>query len=105
MNSTWAVVSFSFLWVFLSAVSSVDSVSNSSAAEEWLSKNKDAFVQKLVELLAIPSVSTHPDKRDEVKRAGQWVSDELKRIGMENVQFLEQGAKQNCKLDRRYAYM
>lgn len=37
----------------------------------------DASVQRLSELLRIPSVSTDPAYRDETRRAGQWLADQL----------------------------
>ncbi|WP_260706880.1 dipeptidase [Edaphobacter flagellatus] len=43
-------------------------------------------------LLRIPSISTLPEHAGDVRRAAQFVADELKRIGMENVRLIETAA-------------
>jgi acetylornithine deacetylase/succinyl-diaminopimelate desuccinylase-like protein len=41
----------------------------------------DAWRAELAELIAIPSVSADPAHREDVKRAGEWVCDFIRRIG------------------------
>ena len=41
------------------------------------------------EFLRLPSVSADPEHDDEVRRAAQWVADELTRIGAEHAQLHE----------------
>jgi acetylornithine deacetylase/succinyl-diaminopimelate desuccinylase-like protein len=41
----------------------------------------EAWRAELAELIAIPSVSADPAHRDDVKRAGEWVCDFVRRIG------------------------
>ena len=41
----------------------------------------EAWRAELAELIAIPSVSADPAHRDDVKRAGEWVCDFIRRIG------------------------
>src|SRR5438105_8460457 len=41
----------------------------------------DAWREELSEFIAIPSVSAEPAHRDDVKRAGEWVCDFIRRIG------------------------
>jgi acetylornithine deacetylase/succinyl-diaminopimelate desuccinylase-like protein len=41
----------------------------------------EAWRAELAELIAIPSVSADPAHREDVKRAGQWVCDFIRRIG------------------------
>ena len=41
----------------------------------------EAWRAELAELIAIPSVSADPAHRDDVKRAGEWVCDLIRRIG------------------------
>lgn len=48
-----------------------------------IDQNREAAVQRLFELLAIPSVSTDPAFAKECARAGQWLVDELKGLGFD----------------------
>ena len=41
----------------------------------------EAWRAELAELIAIPSVSADPAHREDVKRAGEWVCDMIRRIG------------------------
>ncbi|HKC77992.1 MAG TPA: M20/M25/M40 family metallo-hydrolase, partial [Gaiellaceae bacterium] len=41
----------------------------------------EAWRAELAELIAIPSVSADPAHREDVKRAGEWVCDLIRRIG------------------------
>ncbi len=43
------------------------------------------FVNELIEILHYPSVSTDPDQRPEMQQTASWLSDHLKKIGVENV--------------------
>ena len=58
-------------------------------AVEFAKSNGDRFVEELKALLRIPSVSTDPERAGDVRRAAQFVADELTRIGMENVRLIE----------------
>lgn len=59
------------------------------AAVEFASSNGERFVDELKALLRIPSVSTDPERVGDVRKAAQFVADELTRIGMENVHLIE----------------
>src|SRR4029078_1355144 len=41
----------------------------------------EAWRAELAELIAIPSVSADPAHREDVKRAGEWVCELIRRIG------------------------
>ena len=41
----------------------------------------EAWRSELAELIAIPSVSADPAHREDVKRAGEWVCEFVRRIG------------------------
>ncbi len=58
-------------------------------AVEFAKSNGDRFVEELKALLGIPSVSTDPERVGDVRKAAQFVADELTRIGMENVHLIE----------------
>src|SRR6187402_491101 len=49
------------------------------------------FVDELKALLRIPSISTSPEHKEDVRRAAEFVAAELKRIGMDNVRLIETG--------------
>jgi acetylornithine deacetylase/succinyl-diaminopimelate desuccinylase-like protein len=51
--------------------------------------NGERFVEELKTLLRIPSISTDPARVEDVRRAAQFVADELKRIGLEHVRLIE----------------
>jgi acetylornithine deacetylase/succinyl-diaminopimelate desuccinylase-like protein len=59
------------------------------SAVEFAQKNRARFVEELKALLRIPSVSTLPEHVGDVRRAAEFVAEELKRIGMENVRLIE----------------
>jgi acetylornithine deacetylase/succinyl-diaminopimelate desuccinylase-like protein len=50
--------------------------------------NQQRFLNELKDLLRIPSVSTLPQHKNDLLRAAQFLADELKRIGMENVEIV-----------------
>jgi len=59
------------------------------AAVDFAKQNSARFVEELKALLRIPSISTLPEHAGDVRRAAQFVADELRRIGMENVRLIE----------------
>lgn len=46
------------------------------------------FIRELREFLAIPSISTLPEHRADVRAAADWLCAQLRRIGMEHVELL-----------------
>jgi acetylornithine deacetylase/succinyl-diaminopimelate desuccinylase-like protein len=52
----------------------------------YLSENREKHLAELKEFLAIPSISSLPDYKDDVQKAAQWVADSLSNIGMENIE-------------------
>ena len=50
----------------------------------YLREHADEHLKGLDEFLRIPSVSADPERRDDVRRAAQWIADELTRIGAEH---------------------
>lgn len=60
-----------------------------SDALDFAREQQSRFLSELKDLLRIPSVSTLPEHRGDVRRAAQMLVAELKRIGMENVQIVE----------------
>jgi acetylornithine deacetylase/succinyl-diaminopimelate desuccinylase-like protein len=58
-------------------------------AVEFARANYPRFLGELKDLLRIPSVSTLPEHKDDVRRAAEVLVAELKRIGMEHVRLIE----------------
>jgi len=59
-----------------------------SAAITYAQQNQQRFLSELKDLLRIPSVSTLPEHKEDVRRAAQFVADEMKRIGLEHVEII-----------------
>jgi len=61
----------------------------STAAVDYARQNQQRFLSELKDLLRIPSVSTLPDHKDDVRRAADFVAAEMKRIGLEHVEVIK----------------
>ena len=59
------------------------------AALAYLRDHADEHLAGLDEFLRIPSVSADPERKGEVRRAAQWIADELTRIGAEHAQLTD----------------
>jgi acetylornithine deacetylase/succinyl-diaminopimelate desuccinylase-like protein len=68
---------------------SVAAMETTAAAVEFARANGERFVEELKALLRIPSVSTAPEHRDDVRRAAEFCAAELRRIGLEHVGLIE----------------
>ncbi|HEY1462130.1 MAG TPA: dipeptidase [Terriglobales bacterium] len=60
-----------------------------SAAVDYARQNQHRFLNELKDLLRIPSISTIEEHNSDVRRAAEFVANDLRRIGMENVQVIE----------------
>jgi acetylornithine deacetylase/succinyl-diaminopimelate desuccinylase-like protein len=60
-----------------------------SPAISFAKENETRFLDELKDLLRIPSISTLPEHRGDIGKAAGFVADELKRIGIENVEIIE----------------
>lgn len=59
--------------------------------ESYLAEHRDQFLEELLDLLRIPSVSSLPDHRPHVQRAAEWVKNRLKASGLESVRIMPTG--------------
>ncbi len=57
--------------------------------KEKLEAKKDIFVQELIELLSIPSVSADPKFAGDVVKAAEYTANKLKEAGADNVELCE----------------
>lgn len=48
-------------------------------------KQKDNYVKRFKEALAIPSISTFPENRPDMLRMGEWLAGQMAAMGLENV--------------------
>jgi acetylornithine deacetylase/succinyl-diaminopimelate desuccinylase-like protein len=51
--------------------------------------DQDRYLEELKQFLRIPSVSTDPAHQGDIQRAAEFVRDQLKAAGLQNVEFLE----------------
>src|SRR2546430_16416461 len=59
-----------------------------SPAVDFARNNQPRFLDELKTLLRIPSVSTLEEHKSDVQKAAEYVANELRRIGMENVEII-----------------
>lgn len=58
------------------------------AALEYAEQTRGDLVDRLKELVAIPSISTLPDHAVDVRRTAEWLANELRRIGVKHVEVI-----------------
>lgn len=59
-----------------------------NSALNYAAQHARRFVDQLFELLRIPSISTDPAYKEEVQRAAEWVAEDMRRIGLDDVQII-----------------
>src|SRR5437660_2423354 len=59
-----------------------------SSSIDFARSNQQRFLNELKDLLRIPSVSTLEEHKPDIQKAANYVADELRRIGMENVEVI-----------------
>jgi acetylornithine deacetylase/succinyl-diaminopimelate desuccinylase-like protein len=60
----------------------------SAAPVTFARENQQRFLNELKDLLRIPSVSTLPEHKNDMRRAADFVAGEMKRIGLEHVEII-----------------
>jgi acetylornithine deacetylase/succinyl-diaminopimelate desuccinylase-like protein len=60
----------------------------SHATADYVTSNKQRFLDELKDFLRIPSVSTLPEHQPDIARAAQFVADSLRQAGLENVEVI-----------------
>ena len=55
---------------------------------EFVHKNEVRFLDELLDLLRIPSISTLPEHKQDVAQAAQFIAYNLKRAGLENIEVI-----------------
>jgi acetylornithine deacetylase/succinyl-diaminopimelate desuccinylase-like protein len=59
-----------------------------SAALAHARENRERYLEQLIDLLRIPSISTLSEHRPDIDRAAAWLADDMVRIGLSSVQVL-----------------
>jgi len=59
-----------------------------SAAVDYARQNQQRFLSELKDLLRIPSISTLDEHAPDVRKAAEYVANDLRRIGMQNVEVI-----------------
>ena len=66
-----------------------------TGAFEYYQANRSAFLDGLTNLLRIPSISTLPEHKPDIRRAVDFLTDELRAMGMKGVEVIEGRGNQN----------
>lgn len=61
----------------------------SNTASAFIESNQERFLEELLTFLRIPSISTLPENRADVRKAAEFVAASLSSAGMENVEIIE----------------
>ncbi len=56
---------------------------------DFINTHRDRYVDELKAFLAIPSISALPEHKPDMKRCADWVADEMRRVGLQNVKLIE----------------
>jgi acetylornithine deacetylase/succinyl-diaminopimelate desuccinylase-like protein len=57
-------------------------------ALDYAHQNREKFLNELIDVLRIPSISTDADYKGDVLLAAEWLADHLRRLGIENVEVM-----------------
>ena len=60
-----------------------------SEIKSYIDSNRDKMLNELLEFLRIPSVSADPKHKVDVRKAAEWVRDQMKSSGLEAVEIFE----------------
>lgn len=60
-----------------------------TTAFDFAKANADRFLEEFVNLIRIPSISTQTEHKDDVRRAGQWLRDDMLRIGFDKAELID----------------
>jgi acetylornithine deacetylase/succinyl-diaminopimelate desuccinylase-like protein len=58
------------------------------AVQDYIQANRQRFLDELLDFLRIPSISADTNYKNDVLRAATWLSEELKRLGMDGVEII-----------------
>lgn len=101
---TVALVAIFLAATTCASVSNADELdSQEERAERWLDTHSERNLERLLELLRLPSVSANPQRAGDVRHAGEWLVNELRDAGLHNAQLLESGGHPSVYADWLHA--
>lgn len=53
---------------------------------DYAAANAEKFLNQLIDLVRIPSISTNPENAGDVQRAAEWLAADMRTIGLQNVE-------------------
>ena len=59
--------------------------------EQYFHEHRSRHLGELDQFLRIPSVSTLPEHKPDIRRAAEWVSEQLRTVGIDAVRIIETG--------------
>ena len=59
--------------------------------QKFIEERREQYVAELTEFLRIPSISSLSEHADDVRRAGEWVAERLRKVGMDAVEVMPTG--------------
>jgi acetylornithine deacetylase/succinyl-diaminopimelate desuccinylase-like protein len=62
-----------------------------SSVHEWIDANRDRAVEELIEFLRIPSISTDPERSDDMRRCADWLARRLGGAGFTRTEVIPTG--------------
>ncbi len=57
--------------------------------QDWVASSHDEQLAELYELLRIPSISTDPERKGDVRNCAEWVAARMRTAGIPNVELIE----------------
>ncbi|MEX1062562.1 MAG: dipeptidase, partial [Balneolaceae bacterium] len=60
-----------------------------SSVQNFIDQNINAFQNQLFELLRIPSISTDPDRKNDIREAAVFLKNQMEQMGMDGVELYE----------------
>ena len=60
-----------------------------SNLDTYVKQNEARFLEELLAFLRIPSISTLPEHKNDVAQAAEFVAEQLKRSGLENIEIIQ----------------
>src|SRR5437868_11008222 len=60
-----------------------------ATAEEFLEQTREQGLKELEDFLRIPSISSSPERADDVRRAAGHLAEQYERVGLQNAEVIE----------------
>ena len=54
----------------------------------YIHDNKNKSLERLTDLCEIPSISTLPDHASDMRKAAEWLANEMQSLGMESIKII-----------------